>query len=108
MNASISSINGDRDSGIFLPKWFLAVVAGAFISVSFTVISVGIGTWSTTNHNTDTIKEQGQRLDNLERLYTDVATVRANLDTTNQDTRYIRDKLDQLQTMLLEEKRDRK
>lgn len=108
MNASITSINGDRDSGVFLPRWFLAVSAGAFLSVSAMVIGIGITTWANTNDNAKTIESQERRLDNLEKLYADVATVKAKLDTTNQDTLYIRDKLDQLQTLLMQEDRGRK
>lgn len=102
--ATITSIDNREvrePRGLFLPQWFLVAIAGAFLSVSATVIGIGIGTWRDVGEATRINNEQTahlQRLDTqvqaLEGLYADVATIKSRVDTTSQDTLYIRTQLD--------------
>lgn len=112
MTATVTSINGEErpSRGVYLPQWFLVVAATAFISVSLTVIGVGLTTWFDVGEATRVNKEQEDRLDrqevrieHLEGLYADVATIKAKVDGISQDTIYTRGKIDALQDTLINE-----
>lgn len=69
--------------GVTLPNWFLTLAAGTFMTVSITVIGVGITTWADVRDDTRAVADYKSRIEALERNSSDIAVVKSQVTDIN-------------------------
>lgn len=69
--------------GVTLPTWFLTLIAGAFLSVTVTVLGIGITTWADVRDDTRAVADYKVRIETLERNGADIAVVKSQVTDIN-------------------------
>lgn len=90
-------------NGVTLPAWFLAVATAAFLSLGGGVLKVAWSTGETVSATAQTAAEnkaaiarEDVRIDRLEGVFADVASMKTDLASTKQTAEHTDEKVDRL------------
>lgn len=92
----VATITTSSGGGIVLPSWFLACTTAAFFTATFAVCGVAASTWSQVQQISHQTQDNTARIEKLEGLQIDVATMKADISSIKDGQKSSNEKLDRL------------